>query len=105
MTINIVHRGVELTEAIKQYVEEKIQSLEKYAGDLQHADVEVGMTNHHHQKGKIFLCKVVLQVPGQVIRIEREAEDLYKAIDKVRDHVREELSHRKERLGDKIPNE
>lgn len=101
MTINIVHHGVELTPAIKSYVEEKIQSLEKYANDIRHADVEVGLGNRHHQKGDVFLCKVVLQLESDVIRLEKEEESLYKSIDKVRDHLRAELSNRKKRLGDK----
>ncbi|MDO8584189.1 MAG: ribosome-associated translation inhibitor RaiA [bacterium] len=101
MTLNITHRGIELTPAIKAYVEEKMASLEKYSADIRHADVEVGMTNKHHQKGDIFECRVVLQVEGDVMRIEREAEDLYKSIDKVRDHLRVELVSRKERLNDK----
>lgn len=66
-------------------------SLTKYLDSIQHMDVEVGMTSHHHQKGDIFFCKVVLQLGGEVMKIDRDAEDLYKAIDKVRDHLRVEL--------------
>ncbi|MBM3204938.1 ribosome-associated translation inhibitor RaiA [Candidatus Uhrbacteria bacterium] len=102
MTINIVHHGMEITPAIRGYVEEKMESLEKYAGDIQHVDVEVGRSTNHHQKGDVFECKAVMSVGGRVIRIQKEEQDLYKAIDKVRDHLRAELSDAKERLGDKI---
>ena len=101
MTINITHHGIELTPALKQYVEEKMESLLKYFDSIRHMDVEVGLANHHHQKGKIFECKVVVQIGGEVIKLEKEAEDQYKAIDKVKDHLRVELSDWKKRLEER----
>lgn len=76
-------------------------SLEKYAHTIQHIDVEVGFDHHHQQKGDIFLCGVSVNMDGNVIRVERQAEDLYKAIDKVRDHLRNELAEEKNRLVDR----
>ncbi len=106
MTINITHRGTELTPAIKDYVEEKILSLQKYNPSLMHVDVEVGLSTRHHQKGEIYECKAVVELKGQgVMRIEKDANDLYKAIDKVRDHLRAAFSDRKKTLGDKVAEE
>lgn len=101
MLITIKHKGMELTPAIRQYVEEKMQSLEKYFNGVWQIDVEVGYANHHHQKGNIYECKAVIQVAGEVMRIEKDAEDLYKAIDKVRDHLRVDLTKWKEKLQDR----
>ncbi len=92
MTISIVHRGLELTPAIRSYVEEKMLSLDKYYEGIRHLDVDVGLANGHHNKGNIFFCKVVVHTGGEPMPLEREAEDLYKAIDKVRDHLRVELA-------------
>lgn len=100
MTINISHRGFELTQAIKDFVEEKMQSLTKYADTIQHMDVEVGLTSGHHNKGAIYACKVVLQMDGKAMTFAREEEDLYKAIDKVRDHLRVELTDWKRKRAD-----
>ena len=93
MTLNIRHRQIELTDAIKAYVTEKIDTLAKYADLVRHADVEVGKVTAHHKNGDVFVCKAVIELKdGQVLRIDREAADLYKAIDKVHDHARQELS-------------
>lgn len=100
MTINIRALGIELTPAIRQYVEDKMQMLEKYDQQIILADVDLGMETHHHLKGKIFNCKVTLEVPGDVLKIEKQEEDLYKAIDKVKDHLREMLTERKEKIRD-----
>ena len=101
MTINIAYHGIDSTPAIAQYVDEKMQGLEKYFDGIQHMDVEVGMASQHHQKGDIFKCKVVIETLKEVIRLEKQEEDLYKAIDKVRDHARMELASLKERIQDR----
>ena len=90
---------MEMTPAIKAYAEEKFESLEKFDKEIIHVDVDLGMETHH-TSGNIFNCSVTLQIPGEVLKVERDAEDLYKAIDKVRDHLREGLSQHKEKRID-----
>jgi putative sigma-54 modulation protein len=101
MTINIHARGIELTPAIREYTEEKMQSVEKYMESIRHMDVEVGRADGHHHKGDVYECKAVVQIGGEVMKIEREADDLYKAIDKVRDHLRVELTDLKRKLDER----
>ena len=88
MNIKIKSTKLELTDAIRGYVEEKINMLEKYLGNIPviNCDFEVErMTGHH--KGEVFRAEVNLEVPGEVLRVEKSEEDLYKAIDKVKDHL------------------
>lgn len=101
MNINIRAVGMELTPAIRQYTEEKFESLEKFAHQMNQVDIVVGMETHHHQQGDVFLCSANIQIPGDVVKVERTAEDLYKAIDKVKDHLRETLSQLKEKQIDR----
>jgi putative sigma-54 modulation protein len=81
--------NMELTPAIRDYVEMKMN----YVGELLPdnpsivADVEVGKTTHHHSKGEVMRCEVNLRVPGDLLRVEKTEKDLYKAIDKVKDHL------------------
>lgn len=101
MTITITQHGMEVTPAIRQYVEEKMEQMQKYFDSIRHMDVSVGMANAHQHKGKNFFCKAVVQVGGEVMQIEKEADDLYKAIDKVKDHLRVELVEWKKKLEDR----
>lgn len=101
MIINIQGTGIDLTEAIKNYAQEKISGLEKFFDNIRQADIDVGLTNNHHQKGKIYFAEVNLHVPGQIVRVTRECEDLYKAIDKVKDHLKQELQKMKEKMRGK----
>ena len=102
MTINIKATGMEMTDAIKQYAEDKFEDLIKFFGNIQHMDIDIGMRSHHHHKGKIFYAELNVSVPKkEMIRVVKEADDLYKAIDKVRDHLKSELKEFKEKLKTK----
>ncbi len=100
MLINVQTTGMDMTPAIKEYCEDKVMSLETYCDDILSADVNVGLLSNHHQKGKIFFCKIKLEIPGKDLFIEKKAEDLYKAIDKVRDHYKVELEKLKGKWGE-----
>ena len=86
---------MEMTAAIKQYVEDKASDLPNYFENIQGIDVIIGMESHHHNKGKIYFAEFNLQIPGKNINLKKQAEDLYKAIDKVRDHLKVELEKMK----------
>ncbi len=92
MTITIQGTGIDLTEALKQYATDKIESLSKFHDHIVKVEIDIGMRTHHHNKGKIFYAEVNLHVPKlHTIRVTKDAEDLYKAIDKVKDHLKIEL--------------
>lgn len=95
MTLNIKHRAIELTPAIKAYAEEKMLDLDKNGDLIAHIDLEIGKGTNHHKHGDVFSCRALLQMrAGDTIRMDREAKDLYKAIDKVRDLLKEALGER-----------
>jgi len=95
--ITTIHAtGVEMTAPMREYAEEKIQGLEKFFDNIIKAEIDIGMITHHHNKGKIYYAEVNLSLPGKVLRVRKESEDLYKAIDKVKDHLKHELENAKE---------
>lgn len=98
MIIKVKGTGIELTDAIKQYAEEKFGDLTKFFDNIQSVDIDIGMRTHHHQKGKVFYAEVNIGVPGKELRVVKDSEDLYKAMDKVKDHLKSELKEFKEKL-------
>jgi len=98
MKIKIKATKINLTAELKQYIEEKMLSLMKYYNGIIKADVEVEYTTRHHKKGEVYRAEVNLDVPGKLIRIEKTEKNIYKAIDKVRDHLKIILIKYKERL-------
>jgi len=99
MKIDIKGTNMELTEAIKDYVNEKIGSLEKFFDGILEARVDIGLTNKHHQKGNIFRAEVNLEVPRKhILRAEAEREDLYMAINEVKDELQRQIKKFKETM-------
>jgi putative sigma-54 modulation protein len=89
MKIKIKATNLELTPAIKDYVYTKLMMLNKYFGGISPVlcEFEVSLTTHHHLKGEIYRAEANLSFPGQMLRVEKTEKDLYKAIDKVKDHL------------------
>ncbi len=98
MQIDIKSKNMKLTEAIKNYVNEKIGGLEKFYDNILVARVEVGLTTNHHQKGDIFRAEANLEVPQKhILRAESEKEDLYMAINEVKDDLQRQIKKFKEK--------
>lgn len=91
---------MDLTDAIRQYAEEKYGSLDKFFDNILHIEVDLGLDTNHHNKGEIYSCTAMIDVPGKLFRVTKQEKDLYKAIDKVRDHLREEITAWKEKNRD-----
>ena len=98
MLIKIKATKMELTPAIENYIQEKIGGLEKYFDNIIGAEVEVGLTSGHHNKGDIFHAEVNLEVPKKILRAEVELDDLYKAIAAAKDVMKNEIVKYKETL-------
>ena len=98
MTITIRATNMEMTETIRAYAEEKFMSLEKFFDNIQTIDIDMGVNSNHHQKGNIFYTVANVTIPGKLLRVERDSEDLYKSIGKVKDHLRVELHDMKEKM-------
>lgn len=91
--------NIDLTEAISDYVEKKIGALQKIIRqDLEAlAEIEVGKTSHHHNKGDVFRAEVNLTMGDKQFRSVAVENDLYKAIDKVKDGIMREVKNAKDK--------
>jgi len=89
MNLNIKATNLELTSKLKDYVQLKMDMLDKYLGKLKvmSARVEVEKTSNHHLKGEIYRAEVNLMIAGDLLRVEKTEKDVFKAIDKVKDHL------------------
>ena len=106
MKINLKTKNFSPTQAIKTYLEQKINSLDKFLpnGESISADIELAKTTKHHQKGDVFRAEVNLNVPGlpagrpgRLIRAAAEKWNLMVAIDTVRNELQREIRDNKEK--------
>lgn len=103
MNINIKSTRLELTDAIRNYFQDKMDMLDKYLGDLEviNCDVEIEKAVGGQHKGQIYRAEVNIQVPREILRVEKVEKDLYKAIDKVKDHLELVIKKYREKNRDK----
>lgn len=102
MKTQIRATNIEITPAIQSYIEKKLEMVDKFLGNLKviNCDFEIELTTKHHNKGEIFRAEVNLTIPGEVLWADCTADDLYKAIDKVKDNLGDLINkHKDKRLA------
>ncbi|NVN96919.1 ribosome-associated translation inhibitor RaiA [Candidatus Nomurabacteria bacterium] len=99
MTTNIKATNMELTGAITDYVNKKIESLNKFIpfGEEAIIYIEVGKTTKHHKQGDYFKAEFDVSINGEKFFTDSEKSDLYKAIDDAKDEVIKKIKNSKKR--------
>lgn len=94
MKISIHGDHVKITEAIKEYVEEKLSKLEKYFDESNDIDVIVKV----RLRGVLQIIEVTVPTKLFTIRAEEGNEDLYAAIDLVQKKLEGQIRKNKTKL-------
>ncbi len=99
MQINIKHSNVEITEAIKNYAEEKLSHLGKYEKENTNLTINLDIlrTEKHHKHGNHFKVSASLSLGSRKLHTEEVSEDMYGAIDATKDRLSDELAHNSDR--------
>jgi len=88
-------KDIELSEAMEDYIDKKLGTLNKFVVDVNEdlvmAQVELLRTTRHHQTGDIFRAEINLSIDGKLFRVESEKDDIYAALDDVRDGLEQEI--------------
>ncbi len=97
---------LELTPAIKEYIEEKIGACADIVSRFEENDevtafCELARTSKHHTHGNVFYAEVTLGLPGKTICVDAEHSDARAAIDEIKDLLKLELRKYKERSLEK----
>ena len=90
MKVTIKATNLSLTPEIKKAIEEKIATLDKFISHtdtLVEAFVEVAINTRHHKKGKIYYAEANIKIQGEIIRSEAKEDNIFKAINTVKDEL------------------
>ena len=94
MKFTIIARKMEADQAITQYIEKKLQKLEKFFRDEPEAKVVLSL-----QKGGNQVCEATIFVPGMIFRAEEATNDMYASVDKVATMIERQIRKNKTRLA------
>ncbi|MDA3802499.1 MAG: ribosome-associated translation inhibitor RaiA [Patescibacteria group bacterium] len=97
MDIRLKGTKMDVTDSVREYFQDKMDMMEKFLGDEQvyNCDCEVEKEAEQN-KGKIYRAEVNLELQGKLLRVDKTEEDIFKAIDKVKDHMVEMIKKYKE---------
>ena len=103
MKTRIKSTKLEMTADLKKYIEIKLAALEKYLGNIPviNCDFEVEKMAGEQHKGKIYRAEINLELPGEMLNIEKSAIDIKKAVDKAKEHLAEMIKKYKDKKIDK----
>jgi len=90
--MKITGRHVEVTAALKQYIEARTKRLEHYGPKLSPIQVILGVEKFRHT------AEVVLTLNGAVIQAKTSTKDLYASIDQSFDKINSQMRKHKEKL-------
>lgn len=101
---NLKATNMTLTPAITDYLDKRLSALDKFIDnpDSVALDVEVGKTTNHHKSGEIFRAELNFHSGKAHMRAVAEKEDLYAAIDEVKDELVRELTQYKSKKRDLV---
>ena len=103
MQINLLGKNMELTEAVRNYVSKRVTNLEKLLSRIEKrqgkvmANFEVSKSTNHHKGGYVFHADCLIKIDGKEFYGSADKEDLYQAIDAVKDSLYNEINKNKDR--------
>jgi len=96
MQINIKAMEIDLTPALKIYIERKLGPLSKFIKRFDEAGqaelwVEVARMTRHHHKGLVFMAEGRLPLPKKALHVVERHDDVRKAVDAMKRTLRLEI--------------
>lgn len=98
---NIRGENVEVTEAIRTYVESKVGKLDKYFTDGHEVTAYVNLKVYGDKRAKV---EVTLPAKNVTLRAENTSEDMYASIDLVQEKLERQIRKYKTRMNRKPRN-
>lgn len=92
----LVGRQIEITEALKSYLDKKMARLDRYFDNNVEAKVVLSMAQGARVERKAK-AEIQVNVPGGIVRVEESDPDMYAAIDRSIDRLEYQLKRYKER--------
>src|SRR5581483_6774197 len=91
MQLNITSRHINLTPALSDYVQRKVEKAQRYFDAIIWAQAILVVEKHRH------IAELVVHPPGSTFRVKGEAGDLYSAVDLATHKLDTHLSRVKDR--------
>jgi ribosomal subunit interface protein len=99
LNYNVRGENIEVTPAIREYVQAKVGKIEKYFDEVPEANAHVNLKIYSDRTGK---AEVTIPLPNIVLRAEETSPDLYGSIDLVSDKLERQMRKYKTKINRKF---
>lgn len=89
--VKIFSKNLELTEAIKGYINKKVSKLERFMKEGSETRFDITYSKTARNVNERHSAQITLRGPGFILRAEERSEDLYAAIDLVMDKIMRQI--------------
>lgn len=98
LKVNVRGENIEVTAALRDYVEKKLAKLEKYFEDTSNSTAHVNLKVYSDKNAKV---EVTIPLPYLVLRAEETSPDMYASIDLVTDKLERQIRKHKTKINRK----
>jgi len=97
MQINITSKGTELTAALKEYAEKKLQKIEHFFHNIQKIEIELDV-NKIKEEAERQIAKVTVWASGTKLHATESTDNMYASIDLIIDKIDQQIKKFKDKL-------
>jgi len=104
MKTKIKATNINLTPYLEDLIKEKMADIAKLlkGEKVLIAEIEVGLTSKHHQKGDIYRAEIQIEVPNRLLRAVSEKEDFRAALTDAKDEIGKQIiKYKDKKITDK----
>ncbi|NLF13654.1 MAG: ribosome-associated translation inhibitor RaiA [Anaerolineaceae bacterium] len=94
MELILKGKNVEVTDRLREYVEQKIGKLDRYLPSISEAWVELSSEETKAAQDR-QVCQVTVRSNGTILRAEERSDDMFSAIDSVLDKMYRQIARYK----------
>ncbi|CAM2753741.1 ribosome-associated translation inhibitor RaiA [Hathewaya histolytica] len=99
MKVKFTGKNIEITEALKEVISNKLLKLDKYFKQEVEAHSVLSVQKELHN------FELTIPFKGGILRAEEESEDMYKSVDLVLDKIERQIRKQKTKLQRKLQGE
>lgn len=99
LDFNIRGENIDVTPAIREYVEKKVQKLERYFTEGANATAHVNLKVYNDKQTKV---EITIPMKDLTLRAEERHQDMYAAVDLIGDKLERQIRKYKTRVNRKL---
>lgn len=92
MEVTVTGRKIEMTNALRNRVGEKIKGIKKFLNGVKDVHVVLSVEKYRH------FAEIILNANGYIIHCKEETDDMYSTIDRVIEKLTKQIKKHKDRI-------